>query len=122
MESSLNNFAPRLGGVYRINDTTVFRSGYGLTYNAQPWARPMRGHNDYPVTIASTFVNAEAFAPNSTLQQGIPKILGPDLSSGRVPLDLAAGFYTPELGNIDRGVRAHLEHRRGTDAAVRCDG
>jgi hypothetical protein len=103
MESSLNNFAPRLGGVYRINDATVFRSGYGLTYNAQPWARPMRGHNDYPVTIASTFVNAEAFAPNSTLQQGIPMILGPDLSSGRVPLDLAAGFYTPELGNIDRG-------------------
>src|SRR6185503_8946322 len=52
---------------------------------------------------ASTFVNAEAFAPNSTLQQGLPLILGPDLSSGRVPLDLAAGFYTPELGNIDRG-------------------
>jgi hypothetical protein len=103
MEASLNNFAPRLGGVYRINDLTVFRSGYGLTYNAMPWARPMRGHNDYPVTIASTFLNAEAFAPYATLQQGIPKILGPDLSSGRVPLDLAAGFYTPELGNIDRG-------------------
>jgi carboxypeptidase family protein len=103
METSLNNFAPRLGGVYRINDLTVFRSGYGLTYNAQPWARPMRGHNDYPVTIASTFLNAEAFAPYATLQQGIPKIVGPDLSSGRVPLDLAAGFYTPELGNIDRG-------------------
>jgi hypothetical protein len=103
METSLNNFAPRLGGVYRINDSTVFRSGYGLTYNAQPWARPMRGHNDYPVTIASTFQNAEVFAPSATLQQGIPKILGPDLSSGRVPLDLAAGFYTPELGNIDRG-------------------
>ena len=30
-------------------------------------------------------------------------ILGPDLSSGRVPLDRAAGFYSPELGNIDRG-------------------
>ncbi len=28
---------------------------------------------------------------------------GPDLSSGRVPLDRAAGFYTPEMGNIDRG-------------------
>ncbi len=103
METSLNNFAPRLGGVYRINDLTVFRSGYGLTYNAQPWARPMRGHNDYPVTIASTFQNAEAFAPYASLQQGIPMILGPDLSSGRVPLDLAAGFYTPEVGNIDRG-------------------
>jgi len=103
MEATLNDFAPRLGGVYRLNDETVFRGGYGLTYNAQPWARPMRGHNDYPVTIASTFLNAEAFAPYATLQQGIPTIVGPDLSSGRVPLDLAAGFYTPELGNIDRG-------------------
>jgi hypothetical protein len=103
METGLNNFAPRLGAVYRINEATVFRSGYGLTYNAQPWARPMRGHNDYPVTIASTFLNAEAFAPSGTLQQGIPTIVGPDLSSGRIPLDRAAGFWTPELGNIDRG-------------------
>ena len=59
---SLNNFAPRVGAVYRFNDKTVFRTGYGLTYNAQPWARAVRGDNDYPVTIASTFVNADQFA------------------------------------------------------------
>lgn len=28
-----NNFAPRLGVVYRLNDTTVLRSGYGIFYN-----------------------------------------------------------------------------------------
>ena len=28
---------------------------------------------------------------------------GPDLSSGRVPLDRAAAEYTPEIDNIDRG-------------------
>ena len=55
----------------------------------------MRGDNDYPVTIASTFVNAEAFARTRTLQQGIPTIAGPDVSSGRVPLDRAAADYTP---------------------------
>ena len=55
METSLNNFAPRVGAVYRFNDKTVFRTGYGLTYNAQPWARAVRGDNDYPITIASTF-------------------------------------------------------------------
>src|SRR6185503_5773113 len=59
MKASLNNFAPRLGGIYRLNERTVFRTGYGLTYNATPWARAVRGDNDYPVTIASTFVNAE---------------------------------------------------------------
>jgi hypothetical protein len=54
MSTSFNNFAPRVGGVYRINDNMVFRTGYGLTYNAQPWARAVRGDNDYPIT-ASTF-------------------------------------------------------------------
>jgi len=106
MNTSFNNFAPRVGGVYRINDNMVFRSGYGLTYNAQPWARAVRGDNDYPITIASTFVNAQdvtGFGYFSTLQQGIPTIVSPNLSSGRVPLDRAAAEYTPEIDNIDRG-------------------
>ena len=29
--------------------------------------------------------------------------MGPDVSSGRVPLDRAAAEYTPEIDNIDRG-------------------
>jgi hypothetical protein len=103
MSAGLDNFAPRVGGVYRINDQTVFRSGYGITYNAQAWARAVRGDNDYPVTIASTFVNPDQFAWYGTLQQGIPFMRGPDLSSGRVPLDRAAAEYTPEIDNIDRG-------------------
>ena len=36
-------------------------------------------------------------------QQGIPLIVGPDTSSGRVPLARAAGVWTPEPGNVDRG-------------------
>jgi hypothetical protein len=103
MEASLDNFAPRLGAVYRLNEKTVVRSGYGLTYNAQPWARAVRGDNDYPVTIASTFVTADTFGYVSKLEQGIPRIVGPDVSSGRVPLDRSAAEYTPELGNVDRG-------------------
>jgi hypothetical protein len=103
MKTGLNNLAPRLGGTYRIDDKTVFRSGYGITYNAQGWARAVRGDNDYPITIASTFQNVESFAPYATLQQGIPKLVGPDLSSGRVPLDRSAAEYTPEINNIDRG-------------------
>jgi hypothetical protein len=103
MEMSWNNFAPRAGLVYRINEKTVFRSGYGLTYNAQPWARAVRGDNDYPVTIAATFQNADQFAFYAPLSQGIPLLLGPDISSGRVPLDRTAAHYTPEVGNVDRG-------------------
>jgi hypothetical protein len=103
MKAGLDNFAPRVGAVYRFNDNTVVRSGYGLTYNATPWARAVRGDNDYPVTIASTFVNPDQFAYYNTLQQGIPRIVGPDQSSGRVPLDRSAAEYTPEPDNVDRG-------------------
>jgi carboxypeptidase family protein/TonB-dependent receptor-like protein len=103
MKASFDNFAPRVGGIYRINEKTVFRTGYGLTFNATPWARAVRGDNDYPVTIASSFFNAEQFAYNSTLEQGIPRIVGPDQSSGRVPLDRSVAEYTPEIDNIDRG-------------------
>jgi Carboxypeptidase regulatory-like domain len=106
LSTGLNNFAPRLGGVYRLNDDTVLRGGYGLTYNAQGWARAVRGDNDYPVTISSTFLNPTdptGFGYYGTLQQGIPLIVGPDLSSGRIPLDRAATEWSPEPGNVDRG-------------------
>jgi hypothetical protein len=103
MKAGLDNFAPRAGAVYRINDKMVFRTGYGLTYNAQAWARAVRGDNDYPVTIAGTFVNPEQFAWYGTLEQGIPLVVGPDVSSGRIPLDRSAAEYTPEIDNIDRG-------------------
>ena len=122
METSYNNFAPRVGAVYRFNDKTVFRTGYGLTYNAQPWARAVRGDNDYPVTIASTFLNADQFSYYAPLQQGIPRIVGPDVSSGRVPLDRAAAEYTPEIDNIDRGAvhtwNVAVERRLAYDIAV----
>ena len=51
LEAGKDNFAPRMGLVYRMNEDTVFRTGYGVTYNPIPWSRPMRGF--YPVTIAS---------------------------------------------------------------------
>ena len=39
MKAGLDNFAPRVGADLSLNDKTVFRSGYGITYNAQAWAR-----------------------------------------------------------------------------------
>jgi len=103
MKMGLNNLAPRVGAIYRVNDLTVLRTGYGITYNAQGWARAVRGDNDYPVTIASQYLNNEPFAYYAPIDQGIPRIVGPDQSSGRVPLDRAAAEYTPEISNIDRG-------------------
>ena len=103
MKMGWNNFAPRLGAIYRLNENTVFRTGYGITYNATPWARAVRGDNDYPITIAASFPSVDTFGFSRTLGQGIPIIVAPDQSSGRVPLDRSAAEYTPEINNIDRG-------------------
>jgi hypothetical protein len=103
MKMSWNNFAPRLGAIYRLNEVTVLRAGYGLTYNATPWARAVRGDNDYPVTIAGSFPAVDTFGFARTLAQGIPILTPPNQSTGRVPLDRSAAEYTPEIDNIDRG-------------------
>jgi hypothetical protein len=102
LSAGKDNFAPRMGLVYRMNEETVFRTGYGVTYNPIAWSRPMRGSH-YPVTIASSYFNTNTFQPYGTLQQGIPIIPTPDPSLGEVPLDRAAFMRTPEVGNVDRG-------------------
>jgi hypothetical protein len=104
LKASWDNFAPRLGAIYRVDDKSVLRSGYGITYNPVPWARVLRGDNAYPLTIANTYTASEQFAPFGTIEGGIPLLRGPDASSGRVPLPNATVVYTPELGNNDRGM------------------
>jgi hypothetical protein len=122
MKMSWNNVAPRLGAIYRLNDLTVMRAGYGVTYNATPWARAVRGDNDYPVTIAGSFPAVDAFGFSRTLAQGIPIIVSPNQSSGRIPLDRSAAEYTPEIDNIDRGYvqtwNVAFERRLVADIAV----
>jgi hypothetical protein len=121
LKTGLDNFAPRLGVVYRLNEKTVLRSGYGITYNAQAWARAVRGDNDYPITIASSFFPADLFGFRR-LADGIPLITGPDQSTGRVPLARSAAEYTPEPDNVDRGYihtwNAAFERRLPFDASV----
>ena len=120
LEASWDNFAPRLGAVYRLNDDTVFRTGYGVTYNPMPWGRPLRGF--YPATIAASFFQNEPFGYWGTLDQGIPLIVGPDLNSGRFPLPASVDMRTPEPGNVDRGHiqswNVAFERRLPLDVAV----
>ena len=77
-------FAPRLGAIYRLNDNTVFRTGYGITYNPLPFSRPLRGF--FPLTLASEFSSVDPYGVATTFEQGIPNVVAPDESSGRIPL------------------------------------
>jgi hypothetical protein len=120
LTAAKDNFAPRVGAIFRLNENNVFRSGYGVTYNPMPWTRPMRGR--YPLTIAANFQQNEQFGYYSTLEQGIPLITGPDLNSGRFPLPPSVDMRTPKPGDVDRGTiqswNVAYERRLPLDVAV----
>ena len=99
---SINNplWAPRVGFAFRLNDKTVVRSGYGLTWDPLPFSRPLRGF--YPLTVAFDYQGPNAFTPVSTLAQGIPAGTGPDLSQGVVEVPNTAAVRSP-WGKINRG-------------------
>ena len=112
-------FAPRLGLVYRLNDDTVFRTGYGLTFNPLPFARPLRGF--YPANVGATFQQNNPAGWYGTLANGITDLTGPDLSTGRIPLPNNVSMRTPEddvsRGNI-QSWNVALERRLPLDLAV----
>jgi hypothetical protein len=97
-------FAPRLGIAWRLNDKTVIRTGYGLNYDPLPYSRPWRGF--YPLTINDNYIGLNSYLPANgagTLSGGIPPVIGPNLSTGIVPLDPNAFERAPLAGELKRG-------------------
>ena len=93
-------FAPRVGIAYRLSEKTVVRTGYGINYDPLPFSRPLRGF--YPLTVNFNFQETgfKFFRP---LDQGIPPVVGPDLSSGIVDLPNVADMRSPYSGELHRG-------------------
>jgi hypothetical protein len=107
-------FAPRLGFAYQLDDKTVLRSGYGITYASHPWgAQALRGW--YPLTVVAVFSGVNGFQPVTTdpgyvaagipnaplgPTVGIPSICCPDISTGRVPLPEAAEDGYPRANEM----------------------
>ncbi len=94
-------FAPRVGIAYRFDDKTVIRAGYGLNFDPLDFSRPLRGF--YPLTVNFNFVAPNSYAAASTLAAGIPPVVGPNLSTGIVPLPGDASERSPWGGEIHRG-------------------
>jgi hypothetical protein len=91
--------APRVGAVYRLTDTTAVRAAYGQTINPLPWSRPLRG--TFPLDVYFTRT-AEQYAWTTTLEQGIPPVPVPDISTGRVPVPPNTFIRTPNPTDVDR--------------------
>jgi hypothetical protein len=106
-------FAPRIGLAYQINNDTVVRTGFGITVDPLPLARPLRGF--YPLTVGSNFVGANSFLPYSSFSPlasplpggaipvGIGSVCCPDISSGTIPLPTQALERTVGPGELKRG-------------------
>jgi outer membrane receptor protein involved in Fe transport len=101
-------FAPRIGLAWRFTEKSVFRVGYGMTYDPLPFGRPLRGL--YPATITGSYNPASAGSNNTygwfnTINVGIPEIPVPDVSSGRgtLPNNLDMGPRSPWGGMLNRG-------------------
>ena len=77
-------FSPRLGIAYRISDSFVLRTGYGITYDPVSLARTFR--TNYPMLINLNIVPPNSSQPAGLLKDGIPPPEVPDISSGRVPV------------------------------------
>jgi hypothetical protein len=92
-------FAPRLGAIYRASENTVLRGGYGITYNALPWSRPLRGSFPYDINFNQS---AEQFS-SFPVSAGIPLVTVPDLSSGHVKLPPNTFMRSPNPNQVDRG-------------------
>jgi hypothetical protein len=113
-------FAPRIGFAYQLTNSTVIRSGYGITYHSHPWgAQALRGW--YPLTIVAVFAGTNGYQPITTspsyVEAGVPNeplgsdvgilpICCPDISQGRLPL--------PEVSEM--GSRWPTELRRATSS------
>jgi hypothetical protein len=111
MTVSKTLFAPRVGFAYRLSDNNVIRAGYGITYNAVPFSRPLRGL--YPATVTgnwSASTPGAAFLDGSygwynSVNEGIPDVPVPDISTGtiKLPNNLDMGPASPWGGKLNRG-------------------
>ena len=97
-------FAPRVGLAWRIGDKSVFRTGYGLTYDPLPFGRPLRGL--YPSTLTGSWVpTVSTYGWYNSINEGIPDIPAPDTSKGQalLPNNIDMGPRSPWGGMIHRG-------------------
>ncbi|HEY3836293.1 MAG TPA: hypothetical protein VGL72_06965, partial [Bryobacteraceae bacterium] len=94
-------FAPRVGLAYRLGDKTVIRAGFGINYDPIPFSRPLRGW--YPLTVNFANLASNGYNWSTTFQQGVPNTVGPNLSSGVVPLPNNASERSPWGGEVHRG-------------------
>jgi hypothetical protein len=77
-------FEPRAGIAYRLSDSLVVRSGYGISNDPYNLLRPFRVN--YPEMLSLVITAPNTYTPASYLQSGIPASVEPSYGNGIVPI------------------------------------
>ena len=93
--------APRAGLAYRISDSTVLRAGYGITWDPINLSNFQR--LNYPDLLQISLNRPNGFSWATTLRQGFPEIVQPDLKSGILPVAGNLSIITIDNNNLVRG-------------------
>jgi hypothetical protein len=94
-------FAPRVGLAYRLRSRTVIRGGFGITID--PTTVSGEVSRPYPAVVGGSFQGLDSYQAFGPIEQGIPAIKGPDVSSGIIDVPLTASTMTQPKGLYHRG-------------------
>ncbi len=107
MVSRYKNFAPRFGLAYRVDDKTVVRAGFGISYtpfadNTYAYNYPIRANNEFDPTV-STYGAATVGigGPVATWQQGFPAPINPVIPANGI-------LNVSSLGNLANASYAQI--------------
>lgn len=101
LQNDLNNFAPRLGAAYRMDEKTVIRAGYGITidpsYPDDKWAF------NYPVKQNNAYNADNSYSSIGSMAAGFPAPLPVALPSSGIIEDAPAQNYLFIPKNMRQG-------------------
>ncbi|HEX8920924.1 MAG TPA: TonB-dependent receptor, partial [Pyrinomonadaceae bacterium] len=98
-DADRNNFQPRVGLAYQLNDKTVLRGGYGLYYYPQAEFGGTTGFTVSTPFVAATGGGAQAFIPVNTLSNPFPSGINQPIGSSRGLLTQAGADVIFSLPN-----------------------
>jgi hypothetical protein len=113
--ASKRDFAPRIGGTFRLNDRTVLHAGYGLFYTPEngnaEWAKSV---TNPPLTISQTFI-AQPFVPDLTLANPYPAAaaLGGVESIAGIDKNFSNGYVQQWNANVERQITGNMSAQIG---------
>ena len=99
LDQSKKQFSPRVGIAWRVSDSFVVRTGYGLTYNPFNLGRDLRGN--LPTQFSQALVVPNSYSYSTTLADGFPDIPTVPVEE-RIQMPLRANVATADE-NFVRG-------------------